>query len=73
MGHLETNLAAVEARAPGRASAIASAMPLGAVVEASGSGEPTLVADGVLLHSRDHSAREAKLWAGRQRTQLTDR
>src|SRR5204862_8368255 len=70
MGDLETNLAAVGARAPGRASAIASATPLDAAIEAAGSGEPTLAADGVLLHSREYPAREAKLWAGRHRAQL---
>src|SRR5207245_6162237 len=70
MSHLEENLAALGAHAPTRASVIASATPLGAVVEASRSGEPPLFADGVLLHSRDHPAREAKLWAGRQRAQL---
>jgi spore maturation protein CgeB len=61
--HLEANLRALAARAPARAAAIAAAAPLAGAVEAAASGEPTLVADGVLLHNRVDPAREARRWA----------
>ncbi len=59
---LEANLRALAARDPARAADVAKAAPVGAL-ERAASGEPTLVADGVLLHSRRDPRAEAARWA----------
>lgn len=71
--HLESNLRALAARDPARAAAIAATPPLDAAVERAASGEPTLAANGVLLHSRHEPAREATHWAAMQRERLAGR
>jgi spore maturation protein CgeB len=67
--HLEPNLRVLARRDPARAAAVAAAAPLPAALETAASGQPTLAADGVLLHSRHDPAREATRWAvaGRER------
>jgi spore maturation protein CgeB len=70
--HLETNLRALAARNPARARMIAAAAPLAAPVEATPAGQPTLAADGVLLHSRRDPVREAAAWVARHRESLED-
>ena len=67
----EANLRALAARDRGRAAAIAAASARG-TVEATPTGEPTLVVDGVLIHSRLDPVREATAWAARQRDRLTE-
>jgi spore maturation protein CgeB len=61
-GLFEANLRALAAQNPARAARVAEAHPAG-VVEPAASGEPTLVADGVLLHSRWDPRAEAARWA----------
>src|SRR5689334_8793128 len=70
--HLEANLRALAARDPAGARAVAAASPIAAAVEPSASGDPTLAADGVLLHSRTDPVREAAAWVTRQRETLDD-
>ena len=63
--HLEANLRALAARDPARAARVAAAAKVGTLAAAV-SGEPTLVADGVLLHSRQDPRAEAARWAATQ-------
>ena len=60
---LEQNLRALAACDPARAAALAAAVPLEAACMPAANGDPTLVADGVLLHSRHDPRREAARWA----------
>jgi spore maturation protein CgeB len=66
---LEANLRALRLRAPDVADAIEGAVSLGAAVETSERGVPTLC-DGILLHSRSDPVREAAGWAAAQRERL---
>src|SRR2546430_15094821 len=63
--HLEENLRALD---PQLAAEIRAAAPL--PLETAASGEPTLTADNVLLHSRHDPRREAARWAETQRERL---
>jgi spore maturation protein CgeB len=61
------NLRVLAARDPARAAAIAAAPESGAfTLEATREGQPTLSAEGVLLHSRHAPVREAASWVARQ-------
>src|SRR5436309_1672412 len=68
--HLEENLRALAARHPRLAAEIAAAAPLPSLPEPTPAGDPTLTADGVLLHSRHDPRREAARWAEAQRERL---
>jgi spore maturation protein CgeB len=65
---LEANLRVLAARDPARAAAIVAASDAAhaLVLETTPEGQPTLSADGVLLHSRHAPVREAASWAARQ-------
>src|SRR5438876_73799 len=65
--HLEENLRALD---PQLAAEIRAAAPL--PLETAASGEPTLTADNVLLHSRHDPRREAARWAETQRERLAE-
>jgi len=71
--HLEENLRALAARHPRLAAEIAAAAPLPSLPEPTPAGDPTLTADGVLLHSRHDPRREAARWAEAQRERLGER
>jgi spore maturation protein CgeB len=63
---LEANLRALTERDPARAAAIAAAPADALVLETTPEGQPTLSADGVLLHNRHAPLREAGSWVARQ-------
>src|SRR5256886_1024215 len=65
--HLEENLRALD---PQLAAEIRAAAPL--PLETAASGEPTLTANNVLLHSRHDPRREAARWAETQRERLAE-
>ena len=67
--HLEENLRALD---PQLAAEIRAAAPLPSAPELVATGDPTLTADGVLLHSRHDPRREAARWAETQRERLGD-
>src|SRR5438309_9000137 len=67
--HLEENLRALD---PQLAAEIGAAAPLPSAPELVATGDPTLTADNVLLHSRHDPRREAARWAETQRERLTD-
>src|SRR5207244_3797047 len=71
--HLGENLRALAARHPRLAAEIAAAAPLPSLPEPTPAGDPTLTADGVLLHSRHDPRREAARWAEAQRERLGER
>jgi len=61
--YLEPNLRALAASDPLRAAAVAAAEPLVAACRLATNGQPTLVADGTLLHSAHDPEREGTRWA----------
>src|SRR5213080_2489460 len=73
MSHLEENLRALAARHPRLAAEIDAAAPLPSPLEPTPAGDPTVTADGVLLHSRHDPRREAARWAEAQRERLGER
>src|SRR5438093_23600 len=73
MSHLEENLRALAARHPRLAAQLAAAAQLPSLPEPTPAGDPTLTADGVLLHSRHDPRREAARWAEAQRERLGER
>jgi spore maturation protein CgeB len=68
--HLRENLDVLAGRDAATAAAVAAAPAFAGALEQGTGGDPTLVADGVLLHSRTDPRREAARWAAEQRERL---
>jgi len=71
--HLEENLRALAARHPRLAAEVGATAPLPWAPEPTAAGDPTLTADGVLLHNCYDPRREAARWAEAQRERLGER